>query len=411
MYDAGGNKLRKTVVQNGVTQYTQDYVSGIEYRNSVLEAIYHAEGRITNINGSLKYEYAIKDHLGNTRIMFCDKDGNGLVTASSSTEASEITQENHYYVFGMSMEGNWLNTPSVLDSKYLYNGKEFNDDFGLDLNDYGARFYDAAIAQWRSFDPLAEKVRKLTPYNYALNNPMRFIDPDGMQGNDVIIQDKDKNGVVTNVKYDNGKLYKTKYDEKSKRYKSTGTEYKADGYIKDVANALDEIKNSDPKAAAVIDKLESSTKTHTIGNFGKKELAGQGSKNYATSYGTHTKFTPGEDNKKNSSIATLGHELKHGFNIEIGQKDLGRLPNTNNNQMTYDEADAVNFQNLIHAKLGIPARTKYGDYDLEKNKLLRTTDYNIEPSKIIIKINNNEAIFHQFIFNNRLIPKSARNSD
>jgi len=64
------NKLRKTVVNNGVTQYTKDYINGIEYKNSVLEAIYHSEGRVTNIDGTLKYEYAMKDHLGNTRLMF-----------------------------------------------------------------------------------------------------------------------------------------------------------------------------------------------------------------------------------------------------------------------------------------------------------------------------------------------------
>ena len=78
MYDAGGNKLRKTVVQSGVTQYTQDYVGGIEYRTNssnviTLESIFHAEGRITNVNSILKYEYALKDHLGNTRSCFVIK--------------------------------------------------------------------------------------------------------------------------------------------------------------------------------------------------------------------------------------------------------------------------------------------------------------------------------------------------
>ncbi len=46
---------------------TQDYIGGIEYKNGTLEAVYHAEGRITTINGSLKYEYALKDHLGNVQ--------------------------------------------------------------------------------------------------------------------------------------------------------------------------------------------------------------------------------------------------------------------------------------------------------------------------------------------------------
>ena len=70
LYDAGGNKLRKTVVNTGTTLYTQDYVNGIEYKNGALEAIYHSEGRVTTIDGILKYEYAMKDHLGNTRLMF-----------------------------------------------------------------------------------------------------------------------------------------------------------------------------------------------------------------------------------------------------------------------------------------------------------------------------------------------------
>ena len=90
MYDAGGNKLRKTVVQSGVTQYVQDYVGGIEYRTAsgatTLEAIYHAEGRIATINSALRYEYALKDHLGNTRLMYCDKNGDGIITQSSVQE-------------------------------------------------------------------------------------------------------------------------------------------------------------------------------------------------------------------------------------------------------------------------------------------------------------------------------------
>jgi RHS repeat-associated protein len=179
MYDAGGNKLRKTVT--GTTAYVQDYVGGIEYRGGVLEAVYHAEGRITTINGALKYEYALKDHLGNTRLMFSDKDGNGKITQSASPEPSEVTQENHYYPFGLNMEmDKWSNTPSVPDSKYQYNGKELNDDYGLGLMDYGARMYDAAIGKWNAVDPMADAYHAYTPYGYVRNNPMRLIDPNGM---------------------------------------------------------------------------------------------------------------------------------------------------------------------------------------------------------------------------------------
>jgi RHS repeat-associated protein len=182
MYDAGGNKLRKTVVQGGTTPSTnvQDYVGGFEYKNSILEAIYHIEGRITTINSVLKYEYALKDHLGNTRIMFSDKNNDGLITQSTAQETSEVTQENSYYPFGLSMEGVWSNTPSVTDSKYLYNGKELNDDFGLGLMDYGARMYDATIGRWNVREPLTEFYPEVNPYNYCFNNPINFIDPLGL---------------------------------------------------------------------------------------------------------------------------------------------------------------------------------------------------------------------------------------
>ncbi|WP_310992897.1 RHS repeat-associated core domain-containing protein [Aequorivita marina] len=51
--------------------------------------------------------------------------------------------------------------------KYKFGGKEYDDTFDLNTYDFGARNYDPALGRWMNIDPLAEMMRRHSPYNYA----------------------------------------------------------------------------------------------------------------------------------------------------------------------------------------------------------------------------------------------------
>ena len=161
-YDASGNKLRKVIGTN-----TVDYINGIQYTGGTMavDFIQTEEGKASYLpgTGGFDYYYYLGDNLGNTRLTF----------ETASGVASKYQRDN-YYPFGMEI----IDTIPSVKNEYLYNKKELQEE--LTQYDYGARFYDPVIGRWNVIDPLAETNKNRSSYNYAANNPIKYIDPDGM---------------------------------------------------------------------------------------------------------------------------------------------------------------------------------------------------------------------------------------
>ncbi|MBD78553.1 MAG: hypothetical protein CL840_06515 [Crocinitomicaceae bacterium] len=82
--------------------------------------------------------------------------------------------------FGMVQPGRTGNSSNY---RYGFNGMESDDEFkGNESSlDFGARILDPRVGRWLSLDPLASKFPGFSPYNYTLNNPILFVDPDGKE--------------------------------------------------------------------------------------------------------------------------------------------------------------------------------------------------------------------------------------
>ncbi len=171
LYSAG-TKFRKQPYENNSIIKTVDYQGDFQYENGVLQFIAQPEGYIYKDATGYRYVYQYKDHLGNNRLSFMRNAG-----------TVAIVKESNYYPFGLTHKG-YNNITTSLGSagakKYQYNGKELQTDFGLDWYDYGARFYDPSLGRWFVADPLAEKYYSNSPYHFSGNNPILFLDLDGM---------------------------------------------------------------------------------------------------------------------------------------------------------------------------------------------------------------------------------------
>lgn len=204
-YTADGVKLRETVSRNGTLRSRKDYAANRVYRNGNLRYLLTDQGYLEypdSVAGQPSipdYVFLLKDHLGSVRVV--------------ADTLGVARQVNHYYPYGGLLA--WsapqvpypdpdpepepdfpiiildpiepeigIDDPIIIpitesDNPYKFIGKELTGGTGLEMYDFGARFYSPYIPRWITMDPFAEKYYDISPYAYCAGDPMSIVDRNG----------------------------------------------------------------------------------------------------------------------------------------------------------------------------------------------------------------------------------------
>nr|WP_262912553.1 RHS repeat-associated core domain-containing protein [Chryseobacterium sp. MEBOG06] len=289
-----------------------------------------------------------------------------------------MVEVNSYYPFGMLHD---YTTTKQNAYQYKYNGKELQE---TGMYDYGARMYMPDLGRWGVVDPLTEKYRRHSPYNYAVNNPILFIDPDGR---DIRIGEH---------------VYSY---QKNRDYSKIGNDFERNAY-----KAIDKLYSSGAMKVDIngkkVDMLQTliSDKKNTISIAQQKPEASDYQKN-GNNYDPSTKTVnwrdkdgitfrkdvtqpnSGTNQGQNSPTSLLSHELIHGYNdtqdnINYNSRKADKTtaneglitPNGANLSFSnLEEKHTTGLANQVNDNLGEDKRTNYGKNYYE-TKSPETTD-------------------------------------
>ncbi len=184
LYDVGGNALSIYETTSGATAtLAEQFIYGSSRIGTFKSSTTGVNSHLVGLK-----EYELKDHLTNVRVVLSDKLNGDVISATD------------YLPFGMLARGY---SPTY---RYGFNGKEKVDEISGDGNayDFGDRMYDPRIGRFASIDRRTKEFPGWSPYVFAINNPIKFIDVNGEGPGDgtvrtfiVQVQVQTANGIAT----------------------------------------------------------------------------------------------------------------------------------------------------------------------------------------------------------------------
>ncbi|MFV0331900.1 MAG: RHS repeat-associated core domain-containing protein [Dysgonomonas sp.] len=322
---------------------TTDYVGNKVYENGIIRRILVDGGYI---QGN-EYHFYQTDHLGNNRV----------VAKAGGTQV----QKTHYYPFGSSFG---VATGSSTQP-YRYNGKELDQMHGLNLYDYSARYYEAAIGRFTTVDPLAEKYYSWSPYAYCMNNPLKYIDPTGMW---IIVSDGNNS-----YRYDNGQLYREQMNFQTRSMEYVAYTPDAGSFTEGILNGLNDlVANSTGVGQSLVDYFSNDQNNIGISTNAEADKYGNhialGEQGYATIYmksdlsGSNMPTQAGM--QQSPFWLDLGHEIAHGHDRAIrgdaaATATRDGLVTSSGEILQRTEVYATFRENQMRGEAGLPLRTHY----------------------------------------------------
>ncbi|HTN38046.1 MAG TPA: hypothetical protein VL053_13290, partial [Arachidicoccus sp.] len=176
-YDAGGNKLRKVTIDSTTQpakQTVTTYIGGSVYQNDTLQFFGTGEGRARPdaTDSFFVYDYFLKDHLGNTRMVITD----------DYNVSSPILETSSYYPFGLQQKGIGMTASGSLHNyKNTFQKQERNEDFGIDMYEFKYRMDDPQIGRFWQIDPKSDSFRYNSVYAFSENKVINAVELEGLE--------------------------------------------------------------------------------------------------------------------------------------------------------------------------------------------------------------------------------------